>query len=252
MIGRAKRITIKSKGLIGVLTSWRIMNRVEKITTRDEIILQTCCCCSFDCYSDDGFRSQAIYFNDYAFIQSGSSIERCEGGITPNCLFCGECHGKVQIRNSGNGIVFMPDFQSVGADEQVWYMSIEHYKQLREIDNEFPPVNEILTITKEECALIFIHETSYVEKLDNFYFDNDLYLNTDASEGKEIINILKMMLKDYEHSLETVMLQPASEENEITIILDTPDYFEWKPLCKADKGYTLRLESGYQVLKEVK
>lgn len=64
---------------------------------------------------------------------------------------------------------------------------------------------------------------------------------------EEILRILEVILKDHASSQDPVTLEPASRNSEITIILDTPDYFEWKVLCWVDNQYYLRLEPGYQV-----
>ena len=129
------------------------------------------------------------------------------------------------------------------------FMTVQQYNQIRDFLPQFPLYETIPVLTKMDCARIFWVEVPMVIRSSTDYkFDRKGYLGTDAPEREEIIKILEAMVTDYSSSQDPVTLEPASANSEITIILDTADYFEWKALCKVDDGYGLRLEPGYKVL----
>ena len=72
-----------------------------------------------------------------------------------------------------------------------------------------------------------------------------LYLATDAPEGKEILNILQDMLKTYSVSNDPVTIVPSKQD--VSIVLDTPDYFEWKPLCATPKATPYGLNLAFRL-----
>jgi len=210
-----------------VVDNSKKMINVEKITIKNNI-------------------SSSIYFNNQLILDYGDWINKIEGGVVFDCTDCPQCYTiKFQLRKSNKSIIFIPNVTFSRINEACWYMSVEQYKTLQNLDNNFPTLDEIKLLTKKDCAHIFLYELpKQISSLDKI---NNLYLNTDAIEGEKIVTILKQLLWEYQNSNDPVILFPRSKNNEITIILDTPDYFEWKSLCKSDKGYNLCLNPGYKV-----
>ncbi len=219
---------------------------------------------------DGSFKPQAIRLNNqWDIVRSGHRICQEDKGISTQCSDY-STYEYIQIKKSGDLIIFMPmleDYRAYIKDyyysESVWYMPKQVYEQLRAINTAFPPIEKIKQLNKRDCVEIFYYELpdplagfrrmySLPDPLADFgmysLIDlNELYLNTDAPEGKKIIKLLQRMLADWQDSDEPVNIKPLNKENEVTIILDTPDYYEWKPLCKVGDCYYLCLDPGYKV-----
>ena len=190
---------------------------------------------------------------------------RCTSSVSMSCPYCYDEREKIEIRKTGNRVIFMPDFESWYAVGSVWYMTKKKYEQIRKIVSEFPSFDVVPLLTKHDCARIFLDELpdSMVFILSpegdlNFYPAEstqkdikDLYLNTDAPEKEKIVNILQNVVKECLDSQEPVKLKPVSQKKSVTVILDTPDYFEWQPLYKFDGGYCLQLKPGYKVMNKL-
>ena len=178
------------------------------------------------------------------FLVSGNSIQSYNGGSTLNCEECGQYQEKIQIRKSGDIIIFIPDFEWIYGDGDVMFMSDELYSQLQKIDDDVPSIHKIMQLTKRDSAQIFLHELP--EPISSLSDLNQLYLNTNAPHEKEIVTILQNLVMNYKEYDDPVRIK-RTEHNKVTIILDTPDYFEWQPLTRSDQEYHLVLSPGYQV-----
>jgi hypothetical protein len=201
---------------------------------------------------DQPEMSWTIYVNDIEMlIKSGDFVHGNTSGFSTICGYCFDRTGEFEVCKSGNTIILLPylSIDSGMLRNSIWTMTKQQYEQIRDVLPGLTSFEHIPLLTKLDCAKIFLHELPEIigyfpnEKL------NDLYLNTDAPEGKEIIRILEAMLTNYHDSQEPVKLKPTTQEQSVIIILDTPDYFEWKPLCKLDNGYCLRLEPGLCIRK---
>lgn len=197
-------------------------------------------------------EAQSVYLNGMRLLDCAEYVVEQSSGVSTLCSYCYEPRIAIQVRKSGNLILLLPDFESswqpaVFAQGVPFFSSIYEYESLRSVIPEFPPFEAIEVLSKRDCAEIFWFEAPAEVTLLTYRFDSKKYLNTNALEKKEILSLLESLLSAYAQSTEPVLLCPAQPEDVITLILDTPDYYEWKMLCKTDKGYELLLEPGYRV-----
>ncbi|MGE0010192.1 MAG: hypothetical protein AB7F19_06680 [Candidatus Babeliales bacterium] len=221
-------------------------------------------------------RSPVIFLNDKDFINSIGVLAGQVYTVSDD-EDCPCCYALICIKNAGDYVVILPDYARLkkynydhcdadtfgtivyGYDLKypyslnggIFYFTIAQYEQLCTLLPNCPKQNQLAHLTKSDVAYILCSELSMNEYITlNFSFTlklkRELYLLTNAREGKNIVSILQNMLKQHAASEEPVLLTSSPEDDAITIMLNTPNLLEWKPLAKSAQGYTLRLEPGLQ------
>ncbi len=185
-----------------------------------------------------------------------------EGYLIYDADECPCCAQLVSIKNAGEYVLIMPVFSQLSEcafdsyKQGILLLTKAQYKELCRLAPNLPSQEKLDPLTKSDAAYIALwsgpcnKEFSITEALASDFSLNpklsqELYLATTAPEGKEILIILENMLNEYASSDDPVTLVPAKEA--VSIILNTPNYFEWQPLSVTPEGYTLRLEPGFQV-----
>lgn len=185
-----------------------------------------------------------------------------EGYLLYDADECPCCAQLISIKNAGEYVLIMPVFSQLtecafnSYKQDILLLTKAQYRELCALLPIMPNQEKLDPLTKSDAAYITLwsgpcsKEFSITEALAPDFslkprLSQELYLATTAPEGKEILTILENMLKKYAVSDDPVTLVPA--EKNVSIILNTPDYFEWKPLSVTPEGYALRLEPGFQV-----
>lgn len=185
-----------------------------------------------------------------------------EGYLLYDADECPCCAQLVSIKNARDYVLIMPVFSQLtecafdSYKQGILLLTKAQYKELCALLPNMPNQEKLDPFTKSDAAYIALwsgpcnKEFSITEVLAPDFslkpkLSQELYLATTAPEGKGILAILENMLQEYAASEDPVALVPS--ESDISIVLDTPDYFEWKPLSTTPEGYALRLEPGFQV-----
>ncbi len=224
---------------------------------------------------DGKIKVPAIFLNDNYFahyIETG-----IEAYLLPDSDGCPCCAYMIAIKNAGDYVIIMPVFSRLKeftkdvhltsypylnypielSKDGILYFTKEQYQTLCGLLLSCPPQDQLLPLTKSDAAHIvwwdapFKDEQFGISESLNLDFSltpkitREFYLATTAPEGKQILAILENVLKEYSLSNDPVTIVPSKQD--ISIVLDTPDYYEWKPLCPTPEAYSLQLEPGLQV-----
>lgn len=214
------------------------------------------------------------YFTD--FIQPQNGYYEIADSADHSHEYC--CAPPVYLKNAGSGVILMPAWQEMltefeyGAHitssmhlnypdhlkQQIYFFSPEKYNELCNLLPNCPSQDQLPLLTKEDVADIVRWESPCkderfgISETIDFNFNltpkltKELYVTTTAQEGKQVLSLLESLLKEYSTSADPVTLVPAPES--VSIVLDTQEFLDWKPLAKTKEGYTLRIEPGLQVV----
>lgn len=210
------------------------------------------CCVLLEADLDQDEKLETILFNDnIKFLNRSEYFIFSQSSSRATCSYCWNYVKQFEWRRIDNYVLIW-DEENIYLDQEIIYMNTERYTELKtilqQVDDTYslPDFKKIAPLSSKDVAHIFWDEMpEAIQGYKPFLLKKQGYLNTDAPEKELILSIIKNLLEQYATADKPVQLEKVSDENLITIILDTPDYFEWKPLAKTKDGYALMLNEFF-------